>query len=146
MGRYLPNPHLLVRPFIRREAVASSRIEGTPADLTDLFAFEARRLAIPGMRPRADADDVRDVLNYVRAMEYGLERLATLPVALRFLRELRERLLEGVRGHRETPAEFRHSQNWISSFGCTLNKGTYVPPPVDDMRDALSAQEGYVHG
>jgi Fic family protein len=138
LGRAMPNPHLLVRPFIRREAVLSSRIEGTQADIADLYAYEA------GQTP-APESDVREVFNYVQALEYGLERLNSLPVSLRLMRELHERLMEGVRGERATPGEFRRSQNWIGRPGCTLNDAAYVPPPVPEMQESLRALEKYLH-
>jgi len=145
LGRALPNPHLLINPFIRREAVLSSRIEGTQADLADLYAFEAGQLALPGLKAAPAEADVREVFNYVRALEYGLERLRTLPVSLRLIREVHARLMEGVRGEHATPGEFRRTQNWIGAPGCTLNDATYVPPPVDEMHTALDAFEKYLH-
>jgi Fic family protein len=145
LGRTFPNPHLLINPFIRREAVLSSRIEGTQADLRDLYAYEARQLALPGFQPAREEADVREVFNYVRALEYGLERLSTLPVSLRLIREVHERLMEGVRGEHATPGEFRRTQNWIGAPGCTLNDATFVPPPVDEMHTALDALEKYLH-
>lgn len=98
VGRTMPNPHLLIGPFVRREAVLSSRIEGTQANIADLYAYEAGQLPLPGLAPAPPDSDVREVLNYVRALEYGLERLETLPVSLRLIRELHERLMDGVRG------------------------------------------------
>jgi Fic family protein len=145
LGRALPNPHLLIHPFIRREAVLSSRIEGTQADLADLYAFEAGQLPLPGIKPAPPEDDVREVHNYVRALEYGLQRLSTLPVSLRLLREVHQRLMEGVRGHQATPGEFRHTQNWIGPAGCSLNDAPFVPPPVEEMHAALHALEQYLH-
>ncbi len=145
LGRTMPNPNLLIRPFIRREAVLSSRIEGTQADIADLYAYEAGQLPLPGVKPAPPESDVREVLNYVHAMEYGLERIQTLPVSLRLLRELHERLLAGVRGDQATPGEFCRSQNWIGRPGCTLNDADYVPPPVAEMNDALDAFEKYLH-
>jgi Fic family protein len=88
VGRTMPNPHLLIGPFVRREAVLSSRIEGTQADITDLYAYEAGQLPLPGFESPPPEADVREVLNYVRALEYGLERLNSLPVSLRLIREL----------------------------------------------------------
>jgi Fic family protein len=138
VGETLPNPHLLIVPFTRREAVLSSKIEGTQASLTDLFQFEAgRETAVPG--------DVREVANYVRAMEYGLERLSDLPLSTRLIRELHERLLVGVRGEHYTPGEFRTSQNWIGTPGCTLDEATFVPPPPDEMPALLSDWERFLH-
>jgi len=145
LGRSMPNPHLLIGPFVRREAVLSSRIEGTQADLADLYAYEAGQLPLPGMEAAPPEADVREVLNYVNALEYGLKRLETLPVSLRLMRELHERLLAGVRGEHATPGEFRRSQNWIGAPGCTLNEATFVPPPVPQMHDSLNALEKYLH-
>ena len=145
LGRTISNPHLLIRPFIRREAVLSSRIEGTQADVADLYAYEAGQLALPGMEPHPPEADVREVLNYVHALEYGLERLQTLPVSLRLFRELHQRLMNGVRGEKLTPGEFRRSQNWIGPPGCTMEEANYVPPPPDMLLDALSDLESYLH-
>lgn len=145
LGRTIPNPHLLIGPFVRREAVLSSRIEGTQADITDLYAYEAGQLPLPGMELGPPEADVQEVLNYVRALEYGLERLDTLPVSLRLIRELHERLLAGVRGEHATPGKFRRSQNWIGPPNCTLNDAHFVPPPVPQMYEALESMEEYLH-
>jgi len=145
LGRAIANPALLVRPFMRQEAVLSSRIEGTQADLTDLYGYEAGQLLLPGVRRPRPAPDVREVHNYVRAMEYGLERLETLPVSLRLIREVHARLMEGVRGDTATPGEFRRSQNWIGPPGCLLAQASYVPPPVPEMAEALDSFEKYLH-
>ena len=145
LGRTMTNPHLLIGPFIRREAVLSSRIEGTQADVADLYAYEAGQLSLPGVTPAAPASDVQEVLNYVHALEYGQQRLATLPVSLRFVRELHERLMQGVRGEHASPGEFRHSQNWIGRPGCMLNEATFVPPPPMEMSQALADFEQYLH-
>lgn len=146
LGSALANPHLLTRPLARREAVLSSRIEGTRASLDDLLAYEATQLSFlePG-------SDVREVHNYVCALEYGLERINTLPVSLRLIRELHARLMEGVRGDVWTPAaenaasEFRRSQNWIGPAGSTLGTAPYVPPPVEEMLTALGDLENFIH-
>ena len=145
LGRTISNPHLLIRPFIRREAVLSSRIEGTQADVADLYAYEAGQLALPGMEPHPPESDIREVLNYVHALEYGLERLDTLPVSMRLFRELHARLMKGVRGEKLTPGEFRRTQNWIGRPGCTLAEAAYVPPPPDRLLDALSDLEAYLN-
>jgi Fic family protein len=139
VARTLPNPQLLIGPFVRREAVLSSRIEGTQASLSDLFFFEAANLR------KKEVPDVREVSNYVRALEYGLERVSELPLSLRLIREMHERLLAGVRGEHQTPGEFRRSQNWIGPPGCTLTDANYVPPPVKEMKQALYAFEKYLH-
>jgi Fic family protein len=143
LARDLPDPHLLIAPFVRREAVVSSRIEGTRAELLDLYAYEA------GQRPPRGStvpeEDVREVYNYVRALEYGLQRRESLPLSLRFLRELHGLLLEGVRGEQYTPGEFRASQNWIGRPGSTLSTATYVPPPPAELRSALADFERYLY-
>jgi Fic family protein len=135
----LPNPHVLIRPFIRREAVLSSRIEGTQATLGELLAAEA------GAVVQRSPDDLREVGNYVAALEHGIERLKTLPLCLRLVREVHEKLMQGVRGDHATPGEFRCSQNWIGPAGCTLNDAHYVPPPPDAMMDHLGAWEKFLH-
>lgn len=140
IGRSLPNPHLLVRPFLRREAVLSSRIEGTQASLADVLAYEAVQL------PLFDAsDDVKEVHNYVRALEYGLERMSSLPVSLRLIRELHGILLEGVRGEQFRAGEFRQGQNFIGPPGSSLATATYVPPPPKEMMEALQQLELYIN-
>lgn len=144
LGRAMPNPHLLIGPFLRREAVLSSRIEGTQADIADLYAYEAGQLPLPGMKSPPQPD-VREVLNYVRALEFGIRRLDTLPVSLRLIRELHERLLDGVRGDEATPGEFRRSQNWIGRPGSAINNAEFVPPPVGEMHDALDKLEIHLH-
>ncbi len=136
----LPSPHILVRPFIRREAVLSSRIEGTRASLVDLYQYESAQLSF-----FEDTSDVREVHNYVRALDYGLERSKTLPVSLRLIREIHGILMEGVRGEHLTPGEFRRSQNWIGPPGSTIESATIVPPPFDEMYHALDALEKYIH-
>lgn len=135
-----PFPRLLVQPFMRREAVFSSRIEGTRASLTDLYNYESAQLSF------LDSDnDVREVHNYVLALDYGLERSKTLPVSLRLIRELHAKLLEGVRGGQLTPGKFRRTQNWIGPAGSTIETATYVPPPVDEMHYTLNAMEKFIH-
>ena len=150
LGRALPNPHLLITPFVRREAVLSSRIEGTQASLSDLYAYEAvqgtgvdRKAAQLAMfKPPAD---VREVHNYVRALEHGLARLEELPLSLRLIREIHARLMEGVRGEQGTPGEFRRSQNWIGPPGSALEDAPFVPPPASEMKEALGALERFLH-
>lgn len=139
-GEQLPNPHLLVAPYLRQEAVLSSRIEGTRTTLSELLMDEVA--VIP---PGRDPADLREVRNYIDALEYGLERLNDLPLSLRFVRQLHERLLRGVRGAHMTPGEFRRSQNWIGPPGSTLATATYVPPPVDEMTRALVNWELFLH-
>lgn len=139
VGRMLPNPYLLVFPAIRREAVLSSRIEGTISGMDDLLFFEADPAAQP------DKPDVREVHNYVVALEYGLKRVAELPISLRLLGELHARLMQGVRGEHAAPGTFRTSQNWIGKPGCTLNEATFVPVPPEMLLDVLGAWEKYLY-
>ena len=117
----------------------SSRIEGTQATLGELLAAEAG-----GVVERSSAD-LREVGNYVVALEYGLERLSALPLSLRLVRELHQRLMQGLRGEVATPGEFRRSQNWIGPPGCTLNDATYVPPPSSELMGCLDAWERFLH-
>ena len=138
-GSRFSNPHLFIRSFVRREAVLSSRIEGTRTTLAELLAAEA------GAKTATDNADLREVANYVAALEYGLDRLDTLPLSLRLIREIHERLMRGVRGDSATPGEFRRSQNWIGPPGCTLNDASYIPPPPDELMDCLDALERFLH-
>jgi Fic family protein len=137
LGETLLNPHLLIYPFVRKEAVLSSRIEGTQSSLSELLLFEATNVE--------KQRDVREVQNYVRAMEHGLKRLEELPLSMRLIRELHAILMEGVRGERATPGEFRQSQNWIGPPGCTLSDATFVPPPVAEMKEALDQLEKFLN-
>jgi len=140
MAISFPFPRLLIKPFIREEAVVSSRIEGTHASLIDIFTYETAQLSF-----FESQDDVREVHNYVRALEFGLERLKTLPVSLRLIRELHAILTENVRGGSLTPGEFRHSQNWIGPVGSTPTNAVFVPPPTEEMNQALDHFEKFIH-
>lgn len=138
-GRKLPNPHLLTRPFMKREAVLSSRIEGTVATLGELLAADA------GAVVERSPDDLREVGNYVSALDYGVDRLRSNPLSLRLIAELHERLMRGVRGDRAAPGEFRKSQNWIGPAGCTLENATFIPPPADHVMRCLRDLEEFLH-
>lgn len=141
IGQILLNPHLLIAPWIRREAVLSSSIEGTRASLSDLLIDE-----ISGQHSAPKPhDDVREVRNYVSALEYGIERLDDPPLSLRLVRELHVRLLKGVRSDKATPGEFRRSQNWIGPQGSSPAPAAYVPPPVNAMNECLYDWEKFVH-
>jgi Fic family protein len=139
IGRGLPNPRLLVAPFASREAVLSSRIEGTQASLTDLAVHEAAPEATPKER------DVREVANYVEALTYATDPKRKLPVSLRLLRELHRILLTDVRGETQTPGEFRKVQNFIGRYGASEDTATYIPPPVPEMKETLETLERYLH-
>jgi Fic family protein len=138
VGQMLPNPNLLIGPFIRREAVSSSRIEGTETDFEQLVLFEVEQ------GDGENTDDHREVFNYVAATRYGLDRLKTLPVSLRLMREVHERLMGGVRGEDKTPGEFRRRQNMIGRKGQNPAHARFVPPPVEEMKKALDELEHYI--
>ncbi|XOB97559.1 Fic family protein [Deinococcota bacterium DY0809b] len=135
----LPNPDLFVMMYVRKEAVLSSQIEGTQSSLQDLLSAEAKILT--DSTPR----DVDEVVNYVRAMNYGLKRLQELPVSVRLIKEIHAILLEGVRGHHATPGELRRSQNWIGPAGASIREATFVPPPPHLVPEALSQWEKFLH-
>lgn len=134
----LPNPDLFVAMYVRQEAVLSSQIEGTQSTLGDVLAFEADSTT-------RTPEDVAEVVNYVKAMNHGLDSLPTLPLSLRLLREIHELLLSGTRGHEKNPGEFRTSQNWIGPSGCTLLQAQFVPPPPDEVQRCLAALEEFLH-
>lgn len=135
----LPNPDLFVMMYVRKEAVLSSQIEGTQSSLQDVLAAEARVLT------PSRSSDVSEVINYVSAMNHGLGRLAEFPVSVRLIREIHGELLRGVRGAHLTPGELRRSQNWIGPAGCTLREAAFVPPAPDEVPDALSSLERFLH-
>jgi Fic family protein len=139
MGKILPNADLLVMPYMRREAVLSSRIEGTQASLSDLFLFEAAKTEPPS------SSDVKEVSNYVSAMRHGLMKLPELPLSKRLIREIHEKLMRGVRGQEQTPGEFRNRQNWVGSKNCRLEDAIYVPPPIDEVEPLLEDWEKFAH-
>lgn len=138
-GSKLPNPHLLIRLFITREAVLSSKIEGTQATIGEILAVNA------GVNIKHDPDDLHEVQNYIKALDYGLKRLQDLPLSLRLIKEIHEHLMHGVRGSHATLGEFRCSQNWIGPPGCTLNTAKFVPPPPDNLMDYLGELEDFLH-
>ncbi len=138
VGRHLPNPHILMASYMRREAVQSSRIEDTQAGLEDLFAYE---------NDESDqrTSDVCEVANYVKAMEHGLQLLNSLPICSRLICEIHKVLLDNVRGGGVYPGEFRTTQNWIGRPGCTLANATFVPAPPEELSQVLSALEYYIN-
>jgi Fic family protein len=145
VGRLLSNPYLLIGPFVRREAVLSSRIEGTQTTLAELYAFEVgQQLPLPAFETAAPESDIREVRNYVVALEYGLERTRSLPVGRWLIRDLHQRLMSGERGERARPGEFRTEQNFIGAPGNTLDEASFVPPPPLQMQEAIEALERYI--
>lgn len=139
VGRTLPNPHLLIRPFLRREAILSSKIEGTMTTAEELLLFE-----VSPESPR-EREDVREVFNYVRALEFGLKRLKDLPVSRRLFCETHKILMDGVRGQEQQPGEFRKIQNYIGRRDQSIEQARFVPPPVQAMNQALDDFEKYLH-
>ena len=135
----LPNPDLFVAMYVRHEAVLSSQIEGTQASLSDVLEYQAAsaREGIPA--------DVAEVVNHVNAMNYGLERLQTLPLSLRLIREIHERLMEGVRGSQWPAGQFRSGQNLIGPPGAQLKDATFIPAPPEEALQALGELERYLH-
>ena len=139
VGRLIPNPHLIIGPHLRLEAVLSSRIEGTKTDVGQLLRFEAGQVPSPDA-----ADDATEVTNYIVAMEHGLTRVQDgFPISVRLFREMHELLLQGARGQHRRPGELRKSPVWLG--GATLDDAVFVPPPPDEMRDALSDLEKFLH-
>lgn len=134
LGARLPNPHLLIRPYLRREAVSSTRIEGTQSTLSEVLSAEAQL--------RVETEDQREVLNYVRALERGIERLPELPLSKRLIRNMHAELMHGVRGHERTPGEFRRTQNWIG--GSSPADAIFVPPPISLLEDTLDDFEAFL--
>ncbi len=137
-GGRLPNPHILIRPFVRREAVLSSKIEGTQATLGELLAAEA------GAAVERSPEDLHEVGNYVVALEHGISRLKKLPLCVRLTRELHQKLMTGVRGHHATPGRFRTVQNWIGTPGSTVATASYIPPPPGEVEPCLAAWEKFL--
>ena len=132
----LPNPELFVAMYVKKEAVLSSQIEGTQASLTDVLEINTKD---------EKREDVGEVVNYVSAMNYGLERLREFPLCLRLIREIHEKLLNNGRGSNRNPGEFRKTQNWIGPAGCTLADARFVPPIVPDMENALENLENFFY-
>lgn len=143
LGWNMQNPQLLINQFLRREAVLSSKIEGTVSDITDLYAYQAgQQLALPLVeftnKPRPSEADTKEVSNYVDALEYGLKRLKELPISQRFICELHEILMNGVRGEQARPGELRNIQVWIGKPNSTIESADYVLPPPDEMERAFN--------
>lgn len=135
----LPNPDLFVFMYVRKEAVLSSQIEGTQSSLNDILKVEAQ------VFDPESPHDVNEVLNYVNAMNYGLGRLEELPLSLRLIGEIHERLLRNARGHHNRPGEWRQTQNWIGPPGCLLADATFVPPPPHELMGTLGRLEVFLH-
>ena len=138
MGYLAPNLEHIIAMYVRKEALLSSQIEGTQASLEDIFEYE-------NQIPIKNINDVKEVVNYIKALNHGMKRLAEFPMSIRLIKEIHEILLEGARGKEKTPGEFRKSQNWIGSPGSTLATASFVPPPPKEAMDAMGELELFLH-
>ena len=132
----IPNVELFISMYVRKESLMSSQIEGTQATLEDI------------LDPMLDTNtnrNIADVVNYIKATEFAIARLQTLPLCNRLIKETHAVLMEGVRGQEKNPGEFRYSQNWIGGQGSTLKNARYIPPSPDDMQNAMSDLEKYIN-
>jgi len=135
----LPNPEFFIAMYVKKEALLSSQIEGTQASLEGILEFEA------DLTPRDDIASVREVINYIKALDYGANRLKNLPMSLRLIREIHRILIEGTRGSHRNPGEFRRSQNWIGPAGAPLSQAVFVPPPPGTVQEAMSHIEAFLY-
>ena len=139
VSQFLPDPHLFLYAYVRREAVLSSQIEGTQSSLSDLLLFELDE--VPGV----PLDDVVEVSNYVAALDHGMARLrGGFPLSNRLLREMHEKLMAGARGSQKAPGEFRRSQNWLG--GTRPGLAHFVPPPPAAVEPCMADLEAFLHG
>lgn len=136
MLRFVPNSAMYLAMYVRKEALLSAQIEGTQCTFDDILDPANRELT---------QKDVSDVVAYVKATDYAVDRMRELPLCMRFLRETHEVLLEGTRGQEKNPGQIRTSQNWIGPTGCTLKDALYVPPNIEDMQDLLSEMEVFIN-
>lgn len=132
----IPNMDLFISMYVRKEALLSSQIEGTQATLEDVLA--------PYLEENTNRP-VGDVVNYIKATDFAINRLKELPLCNRLIKESHQVLLQGVRGQNKSPGKFRHSQNWIGATGCNLQNARFVPPSVEDMKQAMSDLEKYIN-
>ncbi len=138
-ARVLPNPDLLVYAFMRQEAVLSSQIEGTQVSLDDVLRFEGGAGHIPS------SDDLRETINYIEAINWGVSQLTDLPICNRLIKGLHARLLASGRGANKRPGDFREDQVWIAAPGVDISKAAFVPPPKADMETAINEWEGFAN-
>lgn len=135
----LPNPDLFIGMYVKKEALLSSQIEGTQASLEGVLEFEAN------LTPKGGIEGVLEVVNYIKAMNYGIERLKEFPMSLRLIREVHRLLIKGTRGTNRSPGEFRRSQNWIGPPGATLSEATFVPPPPPLVTPCMGDLEKFLY-
>jgi len=139
MTTVLPNPDLFIAMYVKKEALLSSQIEGTQASLEGVLEFEADLI------PKENIDEIKEVINYIKALNYGMERLKELPMSLRLIKEIHKILLEGTRGANRNPGEFRRSQNWIGAPGFPISEAIFIPPPPDSVIPAMGEFEKFLH-
>jgi len=135
----LPNTELFIAMYVKKEALLSSQIEGTQASLEGVLRFEAN------LEPSEDINEIKEVVNYIKAMNYGISRLQDLPMSNRLIKEIHEILIKGTRGTHKTPGEFRKTQNWLGAPGANLLEATFIPPPPDALMDLLFNLEKFIH-
>ena len=135
----LPNPDLFIAMYVKKEAILSSQIEGTQASLEGVLEFEANLV------PKENIYDIKEVINYVKALDYGIERLKTLPMSLRLIKEVHKILMENTRGATKNPGEFRTIQNWIGPAGASLSEAIFVPPPPNMVINLMGDLENFIH-
>ena len=135
----LPNPDLSIGMYVKKEALLSSQIEGTQASLEGVLEFEA------DLTPKEDMEGILEVINYIKAMNHGIQRLKEFPMSLRLIREVHKQLIEGTRGTHRTPGEFRGSQNWIGPPGATLHEAAFIPPPPALVSQSMGELEKFLY-
>ena len=135
----LPNPDIFIAMYVKKEALLSSQIEGTQASLEGVLEFEANLI------PKEDIQEIKEVVNYVKALNYGIARLKEFPMSLRLIKEIHKILIEGTRGSHRDPGEFRKSQNWIGPAGASLNEAIFIPPPPDMVMPAMGEIEKFIY-
>jgi Fic family protein len=135
----LPNTELFIAMYVKKEALLSSQIEGTQASLEGVLKFEAN------LEPSEDINEIKEVINYIQAMNYGINRLQDIPMSNRLIKEIHEILIKGTRGNHKTPGEFRKTQNWLGPPGANLSEATFIPPPPDVLMDLLFKLEEFIH-
>lgn len=138
MGYLAPNLNHIIAMYVRKEALLSSQIEGTQASLEDIFEYENEL-------PVKNINDVEEVVNYIKALNHGMQRLSEFPMSIRLIKEIHATLLEGVRGKDKTPGEFKKSQNWIGPVNSTPSTASFIPPPPKEAMDAMGALELFLH-
>ncbi len=138
IAQTLPDSNLFIAMYVRKEALLSSQIEGTQASMEDVFKVESGKKI-------ENIDDVEEVLNYIEALNYSIDRLNKFPMSLRFIKEIHKKLMSGVRGQNKNPGVFRKSQNWIAGTDGDIDNAIYIPPSLSDMKTALNDFEKYIH-